>query len=116
MSAFNDFCIVCDQICQSNSVYCSDNCKLIDMESSSHYDYTNTSTLEYNYQYQSPLLTSSAHSNFDLDSDSLNLAYSSSFHDKDHHHSNKLYFTDYLSTTSINYKKWLLSTSATITN
>jgi len=43
MSAFNDYCIVCDKICTNHSVYCSDECQLKD--GNSHYDFNNAPQL-----------------------------------------------------------------------
>lgn len=44
MSAFNDFCIVCDKLCSSNSTaYCSNECKQKD--EASHYNFKNVPQL-----------------------------------------------------------------------
>ncbi|KAH3671609.1 hypothetical protein OGAPHI_000312 [Ogataea philodendri] len=32
MSAFNDYCLVCEKICANNSVYCSEECKVADQQ------------------------------------------------------------------------------------
>ncbi|KAG7930264.1 uncharacterized protein OGAPODRAFT_91678 [Ogataea polymorpha] len=32
MSAFNDYCLVCEKICTSNSVYCSEECRVVDQQ------------------------------------------------------------------------------------
>ncbi|ODV86097.1 hypothetical protein CANARDRAFT_28136 [[Candida] arabinofermentans NRRL YB-2248] len=32
MSPFNDYCLVCEKICPSDSVYCSESCKLMDQQ------------------------------------------------------------------------------------
>ncbi|KAG7885191.1 hypothetical protein KL938_001448 [Ogataea parapolymorpha] len=32
MSAFNDYCLVCEKICTSNSVYCSEECRVADQQ------------------------------------------------------------------------------------
>ncbi|KAH3680419.1 hypothetical protein WICMUC_000350 [Wickerhamomyces mucosus] len=37
MSAFNDYCIVCEKLCSLTSVYCSNECKLKDNDS--HFDF-----------------------------------------------------------------------------
>ncbi|ODQ49365.1 hypothetical protein PICMEDRAFT_100613 [Pichia membranifaciens NRRL Y-2026] len=34
MSAFEDYCIVCEKVCEDGSAYCSDTCKLLDQEHS----------------------------------------------------------------------------------
>ena len=39
MSAFNDYCIVCEKICTNHAVYCSDECKLRDTRS--HFQFNN---------------------------------------------------------------------------
>ncbi|KAH3688185.1 hypothetical protein WICPIJ_000827 [Wickerhamomyces pijperi] len=43
MSAFNDYCIVCEKLCSSHSVYCSDVCKLKDNDS--HFNFHNAPQL-----------------------------------------------------------------------
>ncbi|CCH45719.1 hypothetical protein BN7_5304 [Wickerhamomyces ciferrii] len=43
MSAFNDYCIVCDKICTHSSVYCSDECQFKD--GNSHFDFNNAPQL-----------------------------------------------------------------------
>lgn len=124
MSAFNDYCIVCDQLCSSNSVYCSESCKLTDQLSTLNIDASSPSTevpqsylsplLQPTLQYQSPLLSSTVDSTLDLDQDCLTLSYETVNCPKGKSQS---YISDYLSTTTINYKKWLHSTkAATISN
>lgn len=34
MSAFDDYCIVCEKVCENGSAYCSDSCKNLDQEHS----------------------------------------------------------------------------------
>ncbi|ODV77291.1 uncharacterized protein CANTADRAFT_23421 [Suhomyces tanzawaensis NRRL Y-17324] len=34
--AFNNYCITCDQLCSHNSIYCSESCKTVDEQQSSH--------------------------------------------------------------------------------
>lgn len=43
MSAFNDYCIVCEKLCSNHSVYCSDECKLHDNDS--HFNFDNAPQL-----------------------------------------------------------------------
>lgn len=43
MSAFNDYCIVCDKICSTQSVYCSEDCRITDL--STHYEFENVPAL-----------------------------------------------------------------------
>lgn len=43
MSAFNDYCIVCEKLCASQSAYCSEECKLKDNKS--HFNFNNVPQL-----------------------------------------------------------------------
>jgi hypothetical protein len=38
MSAFEDYCIVCEKVCEDGSAYCSEKCKLLDQEHSHNSD------------------------------------------------------------------------------
>lgn len=43
MSAFNDYCLVCEKICTGRSVYCSDECK--NQDTQSHFEFSNAPQL-----------------------------------------------------------------------
>ncbi|RLV95659.1 hypothetical protein JA1_000724 [Spathaspora sp. JA1] len=58
--AFNNYCINCDKLCPQNSVYCSDECKSIEYQSSM--DYQSSICSDHSHQnvtdaLVSPLLT-----------------------------------------------------------
>lgn len=53
MSAFEDYCIVCDKQCAPNSVYCSEKCRHIDEERSA----STTRRCSYNTNRSSSLTT-----------------------------------------------------------
>lgn len=70
MSAFNDYCIVCDKICTQNSVYCSDECQLKDGHS--HFNFNNapqliSPVLEPRSNSIASALTSSSNSTIETD-------------------------------------------------
>ncbi|RCK54365.1 hypothetical protein Cantr_03688 [Candida viswanathii] len=57
--AFNNYCIHCDKICPTSSIYCSDECKSIEHSQNSISNTTTTTTTTSNLQQSqvSPLLT-----------------------------------------------------------
>ncbi|CAH6720049.1 hypothetical protein CLIB1444_03S03268 [[Candida] jaroonii] len=87
---FENYCINCEKLCNSSSIYCSNNCASND---ASHITYSNS-----NYTY-SPLLSPIPHdftdSMEDLVNDEINLNYNLSSNNES------------LISTSNNYKKWL---------
>ncbi|OWB80914.1 hypothetical protein B5S32_g5240 [[Candida] boidinii] len=74
MSAFEDYCIVCEKICPSDSVYCSNGCKLSDQQATTsptlsscsvHTHNNNNNNIQFNNgpQLISPLLTPQLYNN-----------------------------------------------------
>ncbi|EGW33245.1 uncharacterized protein SPAPADRAFT_60589 [Spathaspora passalidarum NRRL Y-27907] len=123
--AFNNYCINCDKLCPQNSVYCSDECKSIEYQSSMEYQSSISSehTHQVNDALVSPLLTPALYQQYlqqdvcqsplvlttsntnnestkDLDYFDLNYSVQSNTN----YSSNA---TELLDSTSHNYRKWL---------
>lgn len=72
--AFNNYCIACDKLCPTNSIYCSESCKAIDEQQSSsiidqshHSHHHQEQSLDYNDEVNdmvSPLLTPSLYQHY----------------------------------------------------
>ncbi|CDK27502.1 unnamed protein product [Kuraishia capsulata CBS 1993] len=109
ISPFEDYCIVCENQTSSGSLYCSENCRSndcsapVDISSPLLKPQESTQIQENQIRdlsYESPLLSSNCHCS-ELEDEKLDL--------------NSMTVTrsikDLLSSTSLNYQKWLLSTT-----
>lgn len=85
---FENYCINCEKLCNSNSIYCSNNCASNDASHITSYsNYTYSPLISPNYEYESGIE--------DLVDDEINLNYNLSSSNES------------LISTSNNYKKWL---------
>lgn len=124
--AFNNYCIACDKLCSHNSIYCSEECKNIDENQSSHllepqhqqseeelvsplltpnlYQHYNNYT-PLNYESASPLLLLKSEDDKDFDYYNFDLNYSVSEIEGLQNQSSNI--AGHLPSTSHNYRKWL---------
>ncbi|AOA62707.1 Hypothetical protein PP7435_CHR2-0947 [Komagataella phaffii CBS 7435] len=123
MSAFQDYCIVCDRLCVHNEIYCSAKCQELDStpitlqgkDDIPHDHYRTKLEEKNNFNYLSPLLSGAVVSNdinhLDLnDINSKSNQRSINISTPSSRHVNLI--SQYLaSSASVNYKKWLNNTN-----